>query len=431
MRFLVLLPLILLSAASAAAQDTLRLGALHEAAFRHDPRARQVPLLNDEAELRLSNIAAERLPQLSTTIEGSYQSGVLSLPFEMPGVGPFEVPKDRYQATLSVDQLLYDGGRLAARSDLEQARLAESQASLTVERYSLREEVDQAFFAGALLQERLREVCLLIEDLQARLREVDARVKGGTALPGDAAAIEAELLRAEQDTAELAASRRAALASLRDLTRLSISDDDVLLLPDLSREVARIRAAGGAAAARQRPEYERFQRTRERLGEQIDLTAGEGRPRAVAFAQVGYGKPGLNQLGGEFDEFWQAGVRLQWSPWRWGSTERDQEILEIERRIVDTREAAFTERLGRLVHDQLEGMRRLEAAIETDERIITLRQRTERQMRRQLDEGAITAPAYIDARTDLLEARVAHRIHRIELEQTRARYLTTLGIPTP
>ena len=42
--------------------------------------------------------------------------------------------------------------------------------------------------------------------------------------------------------------------------------------------------------------------------------------------------------------------------------------------------------------------------------------------------GAITPAAYVDARTDLQEARIARQRHRVELERARARYLTTLGI---
>ncbi|HEX6080694.1 MAG TPA: hypothetical protein VF197_13765, partial [Methylomirabilota bacterium] len=72
------------------------------------------------------------------------------------------------------------------------------------------------------------------------------------------------------------------------------------------------------------------------------------------------------------------------------------------------------------------------AALGDDERIVTLRAEVERQARAQYDEGAITTPDYVEARTDVLEARLVLERHRVELAQARSRYLTTLGLtPTP
>ncbi len=43
-------------------------------------------------------------------------------------------------------------------------------------------------------------------------------------------------------------------------------------------------------------------------------------------------------------------------------------------------------------------------------------------------ESAITAAEYVDRQTDLLTARVTRGLHRVELAQARAAYLTTLGL---
>ena len=76
----------------------------------------------------------------------------------------------------------------------------------------------------------------------------------------------------------------------------------------------------------------------------------------------------------------------------------------------------------------LEDIGRLKAALADDERIVTLRIEVERQARAQSDEGAITTPDYVEARTDVLEAQLALERHRVELAQARSRYLITLGL---
>jgi outer membrane protein TolC len=59
---------------------------------------------------------------------------------------------------------------------------------------------------------------------------------------------------------------------------------------------------------------------------------------------------------------------------------------------------------------------------------VALRTEVERQARAQYDEGAITTPEYVEARTDVAEARLELDRHRVELAQARSRYLTTLGL---
>jgi outer membrane protein TolC len=80
------------------------------------------------------------------------------------------------------------------------------------------------------------------------------------------------------------------------------------------------------------------------------------------------------------------------------------------------------------VLNDLEEIARLKAALADDERIVSLRTEVEREARAQYDEGAITTPDYVEARTDIVEARLTLERHRVELAQARARYLTTLGL---
>lgn len=71
------LPLwLLLLPISVAGQDTLRLPELQDAAVRQDPPSRQLALEEIATELRLTSLAAERLPELRLTAEAARQSEV-------------------------------------------------------------------------------------------------------------------------------------------------------------------------------------------------------------------------------------------------------------------------------------------------------------------------------------------------------------------
>lgn len=411
-----------------AAQDTLRLDQLQAFTQRRDPRARQLDLLSAQSAQRLRGLTTERLPQLSLSGEATHQSDVTTIPLITPTGAPPRPPKDRWQAVATLQQMLYDGGSASGRRAVERARLAESRESVRVARYRLRAEVDEAFFSAFLLQEREQELDALEEDLTTRLGVMRARVREGAALRGDVAAIEAEQLRTQQLVAEVRGGRRASLATLAVLTGIPVSEQHVLALPELGAIVTRTRAAADAGGVRDRPEFSQFARARERIGREAELTAIERRPRLYVFGQGGYGRPGLDQFNTKPDEFWIAGVRMEWRLWNWGADRRQRDALRLQQRIVQTEEEALADALTRAVQGDLENMARLDTALAIDAKIIALRMSVERQARSQFDEGAITATDYVEVRTDLLEARLDRERHRVELARSRARYLTTLGV---
>ena len=410
------------------AQDTLRLSAMQEAAIQSDPRGQQRELLRSATDLRQAVIGSDRLPRLTLNGWASHQSDVTQPEFGTPGVTFPEFPKDRWQTTLDVEQPLYDAGDVSRRKAVEQARHAESEAGVNVALYELRSEVNSAFYSAFLFDQRTHEFDALVVDLDARLAAVRARVDAGTALGRDAAEIEAELVRAQLRRDEARASRRAALAILSDLVGTPVDTAAVLTLPAETPELAAPSNPAALAALRQRPEFEQLRLSRMRLDREAEATSVENRPRIFAFGQAGVGLPGLDQFKRSTDAFWQAGLRLEWRPWTWRSAGRTSEALRVEQDVLATEEAALGRQLARAVVTDLEDIARLKATLADDERIVALRTEVERQARAQYDEGTITTPEYVEARTDVLEARLELDRHRVELAQARSRYLTTLGL---
>lgn len=420
-----------------APADTLGLVELQDAAVARDPRLARRALERRSTELRLENLDAEHLPSFRLTGDASYQSEVTEIPIDQPGVQVGVPPKDRYEGSLDATWLLWDGGRLATRGDVERARRDAALATVDAELYELRGAVSDAFFGALLAQERLREAGVLVEDLEARLDEVRAGVAAGAALPGDTAVVRAELLLAGQRVDALDAERRTAMAVLEHLTGRRVGPGDVLVLPDFDAALAdapevwtRPESGGGEtvpSAARLHPRYGVFAAERARLEREVEAVHSDRRPRVSAFGQLAYGSPGFSQFDDELHEYWRAGLQMEWRPWAWSTRDRELQILDLRRRLVDTEEEAFTDELLRAVQVPLRAMERARAALATDDEIVALREQVERQARAQLAERAISPSRYTDARTDLTEARVARVRHRVELARAQADYLLILG----
>ena len=121
-------------------------------------------------------------------------------------------------------------------------------------------------------------------------------------------------------------------------------------------------------------------------------------------------------------------MQLEWTPWNWGTTAREREVLAIQQQVVATEEAAFAERVRRTTAGDLATIDRLERALASDDTIIALRERILRETRLRFTEGVVTSAEWVDRQTDALAARLARATHRVELAQARARFLTSVGI---
>lgn len=408
--------------------DTLTLAELHAAALANDPRLEQAGLLARRDSLRQRSLRAEWLPQLSLAARAQYQSDVVKLPFTPPGGGAPSQPHDTYDMYLGVSQSIFDPA-YRPRRNLQRAELLESEARLESTLYGLREAVNGAYFEALRAQVGLAEVEAAINALQARLELARSRVRFGAALPGEAAMLEAEILTRRQAADRLAAMRRAALAVLEHLTGASLDSGTALVLPTIGDEVTGTRMR--LAELRARPEYRVFEQSRRALRVRQSAIRARTLPRLSSFGRAGHGRPGLNPLATEFDSYWLAGIQVEWTPWNWGTSRRDREELRVQQEVIDTEEAAFTESLLRATEVELAEMDRLSRAVESDARIVELREEVLREARARFEEGVITSAEYVERDTELLAARLAQASHAVDLAHAQARFLTTAGLEMP
>jgi outer membrane protein TolC len=409
-----------------APSGSLRLADLQEAAVASDPRFASLKLQQAQSDLRMGVIGAERRPSFAIEGLAQYQSDVpMPAPFLPGGTPLFVPPKDTYDAYVRIDQRLFDPS-IGPRVELERAQLAESQARLRVALYSLRQEVNAAFFSAALLEARTGALAAAIDALEGRLRETAARVAAGAALAADAAAIEATLLERRQEAVTLRANRAAALSRLVRLTGRSIPENASLELPELRSRVAQARTS--VQTTRARPEYTQYASSRDRVARQQDSVAAQTQLRMSAFARVGYGHPGLNFIADEFQLYGIAGVQLQWKPWNWSSETREREALALQAQIIAADEAAFTNALERTTDTDLRSIDRLDETLALDDRIVALREQIERTMDIRFRENVVTAAEYLDRNSELLNARFTQAAHRVEFAEAGARLLTSLGL---
>jgi len=418
------LPLILLCAPAAViaqAPDTLTLGVLHRRAEATDPRNTQQTLLRQQTAARRETIRREWLPAVNGLASGQYLSDVATVG-TLPGLGPVGPLNHQYDAYVTLRQTLVDPTR-RTRHTLEEERLAESEAALRSTLYTQRAQVNEAFFAA--LRRRVEQQVLraAIDDLAARRRLAQLRVDAGSALPGEALQLDAELLRREQALEEARTEELVALAQLGSLTGQSVAPNTVLRAP--------VDSSAPPPTDRSRPEYRQFDRSRLVLRAREATTFAMDRPRLSLVTRTGYGRPGLNALGRTFDGYMSTGVQVEWTPWNWGATRRERDVLRASEETVRSNEEAFTRTIERAASADRERLVTLQRLAVADDSVLVLRARILAEARSRYEEGELTTADYLTRANDHLLAALDRETRRIRLAETRARYLTTIGKELP
>ena len=150
-------------------------------------------------------------------------------------------------------------------------------------------------------------------------------------------------------------------------------------------------------------------------------------PRINIFAQVGYGKPALNMLANDFDYYYVGGVRLTWNISNFYTHKKEKRILSNNISSIDIQKETFLFNIGLDVTRQNNEIEKLYEIIESDHKIIELRENIRITAQNQLEFGTVTTNdflTYINAEDQAKQNLIYH-----EMQILAAKYnlKTTVG----
>ena len=398
------------------AQQSITLEQCYQLVIENYPLAKQTQLLDAQNKLDKEVVSTSKLPQLSLDAQATYQSDVIEIPIPNAGIEPLN--KDQYRATLSVNQLIYNGGATDATLDLKSAQLKTKQKQVEVSLYQLKQQINQLYFSILLVQESELLLNAKKEQLEVKLKEVQSGIKYGVILPSSDKVLEAELLKLSQQFKELVSNKASLIATLSSLISQPLNDSVVFQNPlvetDLQTELAR-------------PELELFQLKKEEITTSENVLSKQNAPKLLGFASGGYGNPGLNMLDNSFQPFYTVGVKLNWNVFDWNSNKKQRESLAINKDIVENETEIFKLNTNIQLNQQQKEIDKIEEFIASDLEIINLRKEVLKSTDSQLKNGVITSSAYITEFTNLYEDENTLVKHKIQLQLAKANYNVIKG----
>lgn len=417
---IVLLVLVLLTGVAYSQQtDTLDLNKAYQMAQQNYPLVKQRDLVKQTAGINIDNLSKSFLPQASLSGQATYQSEVTQIKIPVPGFAVDPLSKDQYKLLADVNQLVYDGGVIKQQQNLQLLNESVEQQKIEVELYKVKERINQLFLGVLFLDEQLKQVDLVKNDLKNGLQKVDAQVKNGVAFKSNLNILKAEFLKANQRVIEIKASRKGLIEVLGLFVNQPLPENLQLEKPVI----------GSAILLNdiQRPELKLFSSQEKLLAGQHKLIDARNLPKASVFAQGGYGRPGLNFLKNQFDFFYTTGVRMYWSLGGFYTQKKDKKLVEINKQLVEVQQETFLLNTNTALKQQQAEIEKLQQLVDTDAGIIDLRSAVKDAAKAQLDNGVISANDYLREINAEDQARQTLITHQVQLLQAQINYQTISG----
>lgn len=410
---------VLLLAIGVQAQDNrLTLEQAYDLARQNYPVIKQKDLVRKTADLTIENLNKGYLPQFTISGQATYQSDVTRIGANIPGIKIDAPGKDQYKVQAELNQLLYDGGTTHAQINVQNANAQVEDQKTEVELYKVKDRINQLYLGILLVDEQVKQVDLVKNDIQLGIKRVEAQVKNGTAFRSSQLTLEAELMKNDQRVIELKANRNGLVDVLSLFINKQLPEDVQLEQPVVPATLVKESVT--------RPELKLYNYQTELFRVQNGLVSAKNRPRTSLFVQGGYGRPALNLLNNKFDWFYIAGVRFNWSLGNLYTTKKERELLQVNQRLVDVQKELFMLNTNTQLKQQQAEVNKLSQLIQSDQQIIGIRSQVKEAANAQLSNGVITANDFlkeVNAEDEAKQSLITHQLQLL-MAQINARTIS-------
>lgn len=384
-------------------------------ASKNYPLIKKADLIRQSTQFSLKNAGMAYLPQFSVNGQASYQSEVTKIPVAMPSIK--EMSKDQYRIAGEVSQLIYDGGVIAAQKEMLKATEAMQLQNVEVSMQSVKERVNDVYFGILLFDEQLAQLRLRRSSLEAALRKAEAAYNNGVSFKSNVNELKAEMLGQDMSVIEIKAEQRAYKDMLSQFTGKPVDDNVVfekpVSLPDYT--------------AINRPELKLLDLQKNVYEAEKKKLQSDWMPKVSAFAQGGYGRPGLNMLSNNFEPFAIGGIRFNFPLNNIYTWKNSFKTVELNQRQLEADRETFLLNTNATLQKQLRDQQKYQSLIQEDDKVIALRGEITKAAQAQLENNVITVSEYITKLNAEYLARQMKNLHQLQFLKAKYNHYNTSG----
>lgn len=366
------------------------------------PAVKQYRLIELSRDYTMDNASKAWLPKVSVAAGAVAMTDIM----ENTAAGAAaDVSNEIYGAMFQVSQTIYDGGTTAARKRVTRAEADVEKGRLDVTMYDINSRVEELFFGILTIDEKLKQIQLLQNDLELSMRTVNGMINGGLANQSDKDAIKVEQLKASQQESSLTTSRAAYVRMLAAFTGKDMSADTQFEKPETTTPALE-------TITNRRPELEYYSARLRLLDEQRHTLDTKLRPQLSFFGAAVYHNR-INDLlkNGTL----AAGVTLSWNIGALYTRKNDIRNIETQKLQTESQRETFLLNTRMQNENSYGNINGLKKQIALDDEIITLRENIRQTTEKKVENGTETVNELLRHINAVSEARQTKAMHEIVL----------------
>lgn len=366
------------------------------------PAVKQYRLIELSRDYTMDNASKAWLPKVSVAARAVAMTDIMEN--TVAGTAA-DVSNEIYGAMFQVNQTIYDGGTTAARKRVTRAEADVEKGRLDVTMYDINSRVEELFFGILTIDEKLKQIQLLQNDLELSMRTVNGMINGGLANQSDKDAIKVEQLKASQQESSLTTSRAAYVRMLAAFTGKDMSADTQFEKPETTTPAPE-------TITNRRPELEYYSARLRLLDEQRHTLDTKLRPQISFFGAAVYHNR-INDLlkNGTL----AAGVTLSWNIGALYTRKNDIRNIETQKLQTESQRETFLLNTRMQNENSYGNINGLKKQIALDDEIITLRENIRQTTEKKVENGTETVNELLRHINAVSEARQTKAMHEIVL----------------
>lgn len=388
-----------------------------ELACENYPLIHKYDLLSATSELDLSDINKGWLPKIGVYVQGTAQNVVPSFPNSLSNVmnqlgSNIEgLGKLQYKVGVDISQPVWDGGVSKSQREISRRKTDVNRAIVDVDMYSIRQRVQQYYFAILLVESQISQIESAISVYEANLLQLQNMLKNGVAMQADVDMLDARLL----DMSQQLILAKAACKGYRNILSVFTSSDlhnEKLILPSPTMP---------ETLESNRPELKLINARNALNNARLDMIKSSNMPKIGFFAQSYYGYPGIDyfkaMMSRDFSFNILAGLKLSWNIDSFYGNKNSRRRIQLENEEADNDRDIFLFNSSLQTTSILEEIDGYKAVMEDDQRIVNLRKNVRMAAESGLRNGVIDVTALTVKINDETQALLTSSLHRIQYVQ--------------
>lgn len=402
-----------------AKSQSFTLDMCYAKAIEYSTISAQRMLQNEIASANIKSVSSNYLPQADLNAQATYQSDVTSLPITLPNITIPTLPQDQYKATIDLQQLIWDGGYIANQKEVYRKNLDIENSKIDLSQSNLKDRVNSIYLGILLLEDNISLIELQNQTINGNISLMRERLTNGVVMKSNVDILEVEQMKIEQRLLEARYNRKVLIAQLSALLGENINESAKFEIPQVTYV--------NYGLDSKRPEYGLFSAQRASMAATSAMLGTKNMPKIAAFAQGGYGRPGLNMLSPNFDSYFIVGARLTVPLTKWTATRHEKRVIASQESLIDQQQEDFTRNNRAQIVNQISEIEKYRELIESDKAIVEKHRQITISEQEKMLNGVSTSQDYITEFNAENQAELSQKLHEIQLIQAIINYNSLTG----